>query len=227
MKNDSDSLEKKIGHIFKNKDLYTEALTHSSYANEKKTGASNERLEFLGDAVLELIITEYLFGKYPQAPEGVLTNLRSIVVCEKSLHRAALDINLGEFLLFGVGETQSGGKNKPSILADAFEALLGAVFLDGGYRSAKKFCFKLLKENIKIAGERERNDNKQILRKVLSRDDILFTIVFEKGPDHEKLFGANAEINGKIVGYGEGKSKKEAEQNAAKNALLAEGVNVL
>lgn len=214
-------LEKTIKYVFKDKALLVRALTHSSYANEKKSGQSNERLEFLGDAVLELVISEYLFDKYPNAAEGVLTNLRSIIVCEKSLCDAAANIDLGAFLFFGVGEAQSGGKNKPSILADAFEALLGAVFLDGGYKNAKKLCFRLLENAVKAAASREKNDNKSLLREALSREDISFVIVSEQGPDHNKVFAANAVIDGKVVGYGEGKSKKQAEQNAAESALLA------
>ncbi|MDK2919302.1 MAG: ribonuclease [Candidatus Petromonas sp.] len=218
-------LEAFIGYEFINKDLLTEALTHSSFANEKKIKSNkyNERLEFLGDSVLGLIISEYLFRNYPELPEGKLTKIRAKIVCEPSLADCAKSIDLGNYLKLGKGEESTGGRNRTSILADAFEALIGSIYLDGGMENARKFIMKIMRKIIEdaICGKIF-IDYKTRLQEILQADStnkITYEIVDEIGPDHNKTFYTQVKNNDRIIGYGNGKNKKESEQNAAKMAL--------
>lgn len=216
-------LEKKIGHTFKNQQLLTEALSHSSYANEnKKTRRSNERLEFLGDSVLSIVVSEYLFEHFSRFPEGELTKTRASIVCEKSLHVFAKQIGLGEHLLLGKGEENTGGRERPSILADAFEALIAAIFLDGGMEAARKFILGFIPSDIKIENGDTVMDYKTVLQEIIQQnpeEKITYRLVDEQGPDHNKTFTVSVCLNSNAIGTGQGRSKKQAEQNAAKEAL--------
>lgn len=215
------AFEEKIGYTFKNKELLKTALTHSSYANENKLPHDNERLEFLGDSVLGFVTAEYLFEEYKSRPEGVLTKLRAAVVCEKSLFRFSEKISLGEFILIGRGEEHTGGRNRPSILSDAFEAVIAAMYLDGGMEVVKPYILSFIKEAVKR--EASFKDNKSLLQEEIQRTKgnvLSYEETGESGPDHDKRFTFVVKLNGEIVGSGEGKSKKEAEQAAAGNALL-------
>lgn len=217
--------EKIIDYSFKDKSILSLALTHSSYANEHRLGRFeyNERLEFLGDAVLEFFVSRYIYIKYPELPEGELTKLRASVVCEGSLAKKALDIHLGDYLLLGKGEELTGGRNRESILADAFEAVIGAVVIDGGIESAEKYVMWLMKDVIdSVRNSFMLMDYKTRLQEEIqkfSKEPVSYTIVKETGPDHGKLFEAEVSHLNKVLGVGSGKSKKEAEQNAAKTAL--------
>ena len=218
-------LEEKIQYIFKNKEHIFTAITHSSFANEKrmKNPKYNERIEFLGDSVLGLVISEYLYKMYPNLPEGVLTITRSKIVCENSLAKCANDIELGRFLMLGRGEEQSGGRKKLSILSDAFEALIGALYLDGGFELAKVFILKYMENIIKncVEGKVFYDFKTQLQETVQKKSDqtIAYKLVEESGPDHNKTFVSQVYINNVVFGTGAGHSKKESEQNAAKNAL--------
>ncbi len=219
-----DSLYSKIGYEFKDSNLISTALTHSSYSNESKTKAAcNERLEFLGDSVLSLAVSEYVYKTYPDLPEGDLTKLRAGVVSEASLAKVARDLDLGEFLLLGKGEQITGGRDRDSILADAMEAIIGAIYLDGGFEKAKDFVLKQLKSAIEHHYMNNGHwDSKTQLQELLQSKagtEITYEIIDEKGPDHNKLYTAQVSSNGKVMGIGTGKSKKEAEQNAAYKAL--------
>lgn len=218
-------LENIIGHTFKDRSIITIAITHSSYANERKAKhlKYNERIEFLGDSVLSLVISEYLFTMYPNLPEGELTVTRAKIVCENSLSKCAMDIQLGKFLLLGKGEELSGGRDKASILSDAFEALIGAIFMDGGFDTAKRFILKYMENIIKNCVEgKVFYDFKTQLQELIQQNGeqhITYSVIDESGPDHNKVFITEVRINGVISGQGNGRSKKESEQNAAKNAL--------
>ncbi len=217
--------EKIIGYSFNDKHILSLALTHSSYANEHKLGKFeyNERLEFLGDAVLEFLISRYIFEKYPELPEGELTKLRASVVCEGSLAKKAVDIHLGDFLYLGKGEELTGGRTRESILADAFEAVIGAVVMDGGIENAEKYVMGLMTDVISsVRNSFMLMDYKTRLQEEIqksSKEPVAYAIVKESGPDHGKLFEAEVSHGGSVLGCGTGKSKKEAEQAAAKNAL--------
>lgn len=218
---DLNAFEEKIGYTFKNKELLKTALTHSSYANENKLPHDNERLEFLGDSVLGFVTAEYLFEEYKSRPEGVLTKLRAAVVCEKSLFRFSEKISLGEFILIGRGEEHTGGRNRPSILSDAFEAVIAAMYLDGGMEVVKPYILSFIKEAVKR--EASFKDNKSLLQEEIQRTKgniLSYEETGESGPDHDKRFTFVVKLNGEIVGSGEGRSKKEAEQAAAGDALL-------
>lgn len=211
-----------IGYEFKDKELLKTALTHSSYANENKLPHDNERLEFLGDSVLGFVTAEYLFSQFRTRPEGELTKLRAAVVCEKSLFRFAEKISLGEHIFMGRGEEHSGGRNRPSIVSDAFEAVIAAMYLDGGIDVVKPYILGFIKDAVK----REANfkDNKSLLQEEIQKNKgntIAYEEIGESGPDHEKVFSFVVKLNGEVIGKGEGKSKKEAEQAAAGNALLS------
>lgn len=216
-------LEQRIGYTFRNRELIHEALSHSSYANEKKKQRhSNERLEFLGDSVLSVVVSQHLFTNYPDLPEGELTKIRAALVCEKSLHRFALQIGLGEFLLLGKGEEHTGGRERPSILADAFEAVIAAIYLDGGLEAAREhimhFIPKTLPENRAVLF----GDYKTALQEVIQKnpeEKVEYMLTSESGPDHNKFFVVEVCLNSNVIGRGEGRSKKEAEQMAAKEAL--------
>ena len=223
-------LEKRIGYDFKDKTLLERALTHSSYSNESGVKnhhlLCNERLEFLGDSVLSIITSEYLYNNFEECPEGELTRMRADTVCEKALSGYAEQIQLGKYLLLGVGEEKNDGRNRKSILADAFEALLAAVFIDAGndgINSVKKFFLPFIQEELK-AGLKSTGfaDPKTLLQQFVQQEegDVLkYVIVGEHGPDHQKEFEAEARLNSNVIGKGKGKSKREAEQNAAKEAL--------
>lgn len=225
-----DEFESIIKYSFKNKQLLTLALTHSSYGNEhkKEKYENNERVEFLGDAALDLIISRYIFDMFPFMPEGELTKLRAGVVCETSLARVAVDLRIGEFLLLGKGEENTGGRTRDSILADAVEAVIGAIYLDGGFVEAEKFVIGIMAnavENLKTSYRTI--DCKTHLQEVIqktSKNPIAYSIVDEKGPDHNKVFIAEVRHNDKVIGVGNGRSKKEAEQSAASDALSKLGV---
>ena len=219
------TLKKSLGYQFHNPALLEEALRHSSYANEHRGDNvfSNERLEFLGDSVLGFVTAEYLFAKHPTAPEGELTRIRALLVCEDSLHEVAQRLKLGEYLKLGHGEESCGGRTRPSILADATEAVFAAVYLDGGIRAASELIHRVLldKEREETA-EAKRRDYKTKLQELVQRTPnqvLTYRLIGEQGPDHDKVFSFAVLLNDTVVGTGEGRSKKEAEQMAAKDAL--------
>lgn len=219
------TLEKSLGYQFHNPALLEEALRHSSYANEHRGDNvfSNERLEFLGDSVLGFVTAEYLFAKHPTAPEGELTRIRALLVCEDSLHEVAQRLKLGEYLKLGHGEESCGGRTRPSILADATEAVFAAVYLDGGIRAASELIHRvLLDKEREEAAEAKRRDYKTKLQELVQRTPnqvLTYRLTGEQGPDHDKVFSFAVLLNDTVVGTGEGRSKKEAEQMAAKDAL--------
>lgn len=217
-------LEESIGYFFKNKTFLESALVHSSYINEHAESInSNERLEFLGDAVLELAVSELLYNEYADLPEGRLTVMRSFAVCEKSLAEYARKIQLGEFILFGAEEIIGKGKNKPSILADAVEAVIAAIYLDSDYDTAKKIIWKMLGDRLEAASKDcVSNDYKSALQIKLQEKgtvNIEYKLDDSKGPDHDKVFYVSLYVDGNKLSEGSGKKKKLAEQAAAKVAL--------
>jgi len=223
--NNIDKLQEIIGYNFNNKENLLKALTHSSFANENKNEGfeSNERLEFLGDSVLSLVISENIFKNYGNLSEGEMTKTRANIVCESSLMKCSVEIGLGDYLLLGKGEEHSGGRKRASILSDAFEALIGAIYVDGGFESAKTFINNQM-ENLIIDSVRGAifHDYKTQLQEIVQKNGehtVSYKILNEKGPDHNKTFVSQVCINDVVVGTGEGRSKKEAEQNAAKAAL--------
>lgn len=216
------AFEEIIGYKFKDKSLLKTALTHSSYANENKLSRDNERLEFLGDSVLGFVTAEYLFSQYKTRPEGELTKLRAAVVCEKSLFKFAEKISLGKFIYMGKGEEHSGGRNRPSIVSDAFEAVIAAMYIDGGIEAVKPYILEFIAEAVKR--EASFKDNKSLLQEEIQKNkgnSIIYEELAEFGPDHDKTFSFAVKLNGEVIGTGEGRSKKEAEQAAAGNALLS------
>ncbi|MBV1816581.1 ribonuclease III [Anaerosalibacter bizertensis] len=224
-------LQNELNFIFKDITLLNGALTHSSYANEhRKTNMiHNERLEFLGDSVLNLAVSDYIYKKYPYYPEGNLTKIRATVVCESALALIAKKIKLGDYLLLGKGEEATGGRNRDSILADALEALIGAMYLDKGFRDVQRFVIRLLEKEIIEASKKGELfiDYKTKLQETLQRNrkaSIEYKIVKEEGPDHDKKFHILALIDKEEFGRGYGRSKKEAEQRAAKEVLIRMGV---
>ena len=215
-------LEQKIGYVFKDKSLIERALMHSSYTNEKhlKKYECNERLEFLGDAVLELVSSAYLFNEFPKVSEGELTKTRASMVCEPSLAMCARDIGLGDYLLLGKGEDMTGGRNRDSIVSDAAEALLGAIYLDGGFASAKEFVLNFILNDIEH--KQLFYDSKTILQEIVQEkgtQPVEYVLIKEEGPDHNKNFTVDARVNGKVMGQGSGHTKKAAEQAAAYQAI--------
>lgn len=222
MDNNFSGLEKLTGYSFKNEELLRRALTHTSYVNENRQEriSSNERLEFFGDAIIEFFVSEYLFEKYKDLPEGELTRIRASMVCEQSLAKCAKIINLGSFLFMGKGEDATGGRLRPSVTSDAFEALTAAVYLDGGLEDVKSFIYKNLIGN--LADEELFFDAKTRLQEITQKlygENPEYELVDEKGPSHEKIFTVNVYINGKKAGTGCGHSKKAAEQEAAAKAM--------
>ena len=218
-----DELQKKIGYRFRNEELLVSALMHSSYTNEKHLPKykCNERLEFLGDAVLEIISSEFLFFADRKMPEGELTRMRASMVCESSLAFCAREMNLGDYLLLGKGEDATGGRFRDSITSDAMEALLGAIYLDGGFANAKEFVHRFILNDL----EKKKLffDSKTILQEKVQAQfevGIVYKLVGEKGPDHNKLFFVEVFIGDKCYGKGSGKTKKSAEQEAAYYAIL-------
>ena len=220
-----ESLEAKLGYTFRDRALLENALTHSSFANENRdTLGSNERLEFLGDSILGMVTADYLYKKHPDLPEGDLTRTRAALVCEESLVEVADRLDLGSYRRLGRGEATGGGRTRPSIRADAVEAVLAAVYLDGGLDEARKIIQKFIldKESEKSA----HRDFKTALQELVQRESgqvLGYRLTGESGPDHAKVFAVAVELNGKTVGEGQGHSKKEAEQMAAKAAI--EGLN--
>lgn len=223
---DFTELEKVIGYTFKNKKYIETALTHSSYANEKQlNGQCNERLEFLGDSVLGVITAEYFYHNHNNLPEGEMTKKRAACACEKSLHGFAKEINLGKYLLLGRGEEHTGGRNRASILADAFEAVIAAIYLDGGLEEARNFVLDFVRK----AASQQMSfvDYKTELQEIIQKnpcEHLTYVLVGESGPDHDKRFEVEVKLNSNVIGYGKGRSKKIAEQQAAKQALELMGV---
>ena len=224
-------LEEILGYTFKNITLLHIATTHSSYANENRSMGirDNERLEFLGDVVLNLVVSDVLFRKYPEVTEGELTKRRSVIVSEPSFAKAARIIGLGEFILLGKGESLSGGSDRDSLLADAFEALCGAIFIDCGYAKSSEILihsFEHATVEALMEGQLFRDYKTQLQEHYQRdhRDKIVYTILNESGPDHDKVFHLAALVGKKRLGEGYGKSKKEAEQMAARHALIRSGV---
>ncbi|MBP1758029.1 MAG: ribonuclease [Firmicutes bacterium] len=217
------SLEEKLQYTFRSPSLLQNALTHSSYANEHRESdrPSNERLEFLGDSILGLVVAEHLYRTRTDLPEGDLTRLRAALVCESSLVEVARHLNLGSYLKLGKGEQAGGGRERPSIQADAVEAILAAVYLDGGIGQVRKLIHSLIldREQEKAAASR---DYKTALQELIQRESgkiLSYHMVGESGPDHAKVFSMAVQLNGETIGTGLGKSKKEAEQAAAKTAV--------
>ena len=217
-----EGLENNIGYTFSNKELLKNALTHTSYAYEHKIN-SNEKLEFLGDSILEFISSEYLYSKYTNLKEGEMTKVRATVVCEKSLHKVAERHNFSDYIMVGKSEKQTGGNKKPAIMADSVEAVIAAIYLDGGIEPVKKFIIENLKDEIEIATKHVGiKDYKTVLQEKLQENGdikIEYKIIKESGPDHDKRFEAEVEVDGKVLATGIGKSKKEAHMQAAKKAL--------
>jgi ribonuclease-3 len=216
-------LKERMGYDFKNEKLLLQALSHSSYTNEVKMRKeeSNERLEFLGDAVLELVTSDYVYHAHEDLSEGDLTKLRASIVCEQTLSSCARDLNIGEFLLLGRGEDLSGGRNRGSILSDALEAIIGAIYLDGGFANAKEFIREKILKN---AEQRELFfDSKTILQEIIQNHDnkqkIRYKLISEEGPDHNKSFTMALFIGNEQISTGVGRTKKAAEQKAAMQAI--------
>ncbi len=217
------TLEEKLGYSFQDPSLLEHALTHSSYANEHHMGSlnSNERLEFLGDSILGMIVADYLYRTFPKLPEGDLTRLRANLVCENSLVLVAKQLNLGSYLRLGKGEESSGGRERPSIIADAVEAVLAAVYLDGGISQVRRIIQRTILDHMAEV-QRASRDHKTYLQELVQRKNgqvLSYHLIGESGLDHAKTFTMEVQLNGKPVGRGSGRSKKEAEQMAAKAAI--------
>ena len=214
--------QKVIGYHFENEGLLMQALTHSSYANEHhmKKLSDNERLEFLGDAVLEIISSDFLFREHRDLPEGELTKLRASIVCEPTLALCAREISLGDYLLLGKGEDMTGGRERKSILSDALEAVIGAIYLDGGFTNAKEFIRRFILKDIEH--KKLFYDSKTILQEVVQgeHENLTYVLTNESGPDHNKSFTVEVRVEQQVLGCGTGHTKKAAEQEAAYNALL-------
>jgi|LSQX01.2.fsa_nt_gb ribonuclease-3 len=224
-------LQEDLNYFFKDEDLLITALTHSSYANENKLGVEgyNERLEFLGDTVLSLIVSQYLYKKYPHYPEGELTKIRAKVVCESSLAKAARRINLGKYLLLGKGEESTGGRSRESILADASEAITGAIYMDSDFDTVNVLMLERFEfEIVQAVGKGNlfmdyKTELQEIVQKT-NKSRLEYVVYKEEGPDHNKVFFMNVLVNETIIGTGSGKNKKEAEQASAKDALQNMGL---
>lgn len=219
-----EELEEKIGYRFEDKKLLKQAMCHSSYANERHMDRllNNERLEFLGDAVLELITSEFLYQTYPKMPEGEATRTRASIVCEQTLALCARELGLGAFLLLGRGEDLTGGRERDSVTSDAMEALLGAVYLDGGFASAKEFVTNFILNDIEH--KKLFFDSKTILQEEIqgeTTESLYYELIREEGPDHNKRFTVHACLGDQVIGAGSGRTKKAAEQEAAYRALIA------
>lgn len=219
-----DALEAKLGYTFHDRRLLENALMHSSYANEKRAHGctSNERLEFLGDSVLGMVTATRLYQLYPDMPEGKMSRLRAELVCEQSLHAVALELELGDYIRLGHGEARNGGRERPSILADAVEAIIAAMYLDGGLEQARRFILDHILTGLADGQMHHVSDYKTDLQERVQRKQgqtLEYTLLSESGPDHNKTFTMNVLLNGKEIGQGSGRTKKEAEQAAAKCAL--------
>lgn len=211
-----------INYEFKKEELLYQAMTHSSYANDHKMNklSCNERLEFLGDAVLELISSEYLYELYPTKPEGELTKLRASLVSEEPLALVAQNIGLSDYILLSKGEDNTGGRYRESITSDAVEALLGAIYLDGGIDSAREFAYKFILNDIE--NKKMFHDSKTILQEIIQKyklGNLSYVLIHEEGPDHNKSYEVNALLDEKVIGTGEGRTKKRAQQQAAYYAI--------
>ena len=222
-KEDLKELQEKIGYQFRDETLLKQALTHSSFANEQKINKlwNYERLEFLGDAVLELVTSEFLFNENKDMPEGQLTRLRASMVCEPALAYCARDIRLGSYILLGKGEEATGGRKRDSIISDVMEAVIGAIFLDGGIENAKKYIYRFVLSDLedKILFM----DSKTLLQEEIQKNNtaqLRYELVGETGPDHDKEFRVEAYLDEKLIGTGVGRTKKAAEQQAAYEALV-------
>lgn len=215
-------LEEKIGYVFKKKELLKQALTHSSFSNEQKINKfeNYERLEFLGDAVLELLSSQFFFENYPEMSEGEMTRLRSSMVCEPALAFCARDISLGQYILLGKGEEATGGRQRDSITSDVMEAVIGAIYLDGGFEQADRFVKKYILSDLE--NKQLFYDSKTILQEKVQKlgKNLVYVIVDESGPEHNKMFTVEARIEGRTVGKGQGRNRKSAEQKAAYQVLL-------
>ncbi len=223
MNRELSELEYRIGYRFADKALFRQAMIHSSYANEHHLSKfeCNERLEFLGDAVLELVCSDYLYRVHGDMPEGEMTKLRASIVCESTLALCAEEIKLGEYLLLGRGEEGTGGRGRPSIVSDAMEALIGAIYLDGGFASAKEFIHRFVLNDVE--NKQLFYDSKTILQEMVQsgdEGDLSYELLREEGPDHNKIFEVRAMIGGREVGRGTGRTKKAAEAVAAYRAIL-------
>lgn len=223
-----DSLQETLGYRFKDTELLNTALTHTSFVKgENRCAGHNERLEFLGDAVLELTVSEYLFKNYPSMNEGLMTRVRSRAVYENALFDAARAIDLGSYLLLSHGEEHTGGREKPSILSDALEAVIGALFIDGGIEPAKRFILSFavssIKESVKTVSVK---DYKTLLQEYIQQNhsgNLEYNVVSVAGPDHKRVFTMEVSVNGKPYGRGQGGSKQESGQNAAHATLIMLG----
>ena len=223
-----EELQRLIGYRFHDDKLLYEALSHSSFANEnKKTRRSNERLEFLGDSVLSVIVSDYIFKHFKQIPEGELTKLRASLVCETALFEFSKRIRLGEMLFLGRGEEMTGGRERPSIVSDAFEAVIAAIYLDGGMEAVRPYVLSFIPKDITPQGTKSFRDYKTELQEVIQRnpeEKIEYQLCGESGPDHDKHFTVRVMLNSNVIGEGEGRSKKAAEQSAAHEALRLMGL---
>lgn len=220
-------LQKKINYSFKNEKLLFEALSHSSFANENKNYKSNERLEFLGDSVLSIVVSDYIFKHFTHIPEGDLSKLRASLVCESSLFEFAKTIDLGSHIFLGKGEDMNGGRERPSIVSDAFEAVIAAIYLDGGIEAARPYILSFIPKDITPKGSDAFHDYKTILQEVIQRnpeEKIIYNLKDEFGPDHDKHFTVQVMLNQNVIAEGTGRSKKAAEQEAAKEALALMGI---
>ena len=224
------SLENRLNYKFNNIKLLENALTHSSYANEVRGGfSSNERLEFLGDSVLSIIVSDYIYRHYRSLPEGELTKLRASLVCEKSLCAFSRELELGKYLMLGKGEDKGGGRERDSILADAFEAVLAAIYLDGGMEPAKRHVMNFVLRELKHTDDEVFKDYKTALQEIIQRnpeESVNYVLTGTSGPDHDKSFKVEVRLNSNVIGTGIGKNKKQAEQMAAKEALRLMGAEI-
>lgn len=223
-------LENNLKYQFKNISLLEHALTHSSYANEKKHSlGSNERLEFLGDSVLSIIVAEHLYKNYPDLPEGELTKIRASLVCEDALFEFAMELELGKFLMLGKGEQQNGGNKRHSTLSDAFEAVLAAIYLDGGIEPAKKHVLRFVEKKLTDLSKAPFKDYKTMLQEVIQKnpeEKLEYVLIDATGPDHAKTFTVELRLNSNVIGKGVAGNKKTAEQHAAKQALELMGKKI-
>ena len=222
-----EEFEQVINYRFKNRELLFEALSHSSFANESKHRyRSNERLEFLGDSVLSIVVSDYLFEHFKDIPEGELTKTRATLVCEKALYNFGCEIDLGSYIMLGKGEELAGGRERPSIIADAFEAVIAAIYLDGGMEPAKRHILRFLPEDVQSAVAEAYDDSKTILQEIIQKNPeerVEYCLVGESGPDHNKSFTVRVMLNSNVIGEGTAHSKKSAEQMAAQEALKLMG----
>ncbi len=223
--------EEVIGYVFSDKSLLFQALSHSSFANDLKTRTgekhfSNERLEFLGDSVLSIVVSEHLFRYFSHLPEGDLSRIRAALVCEQTLFEFSHRIRLGEFLFLSRGEEMNGGRTRPSTVSDAFEAVIGALYLDGGLENARKYVTGFIPKNLNKDTAKKLGDHKTLLQEVIQQNPeerVEYVTVGESGPEHNKMYRVNVLLNGAVIGSGEGHTKKQAEQQAAREALILMG----